>query len=116
MSRKVKGWNLPEDHEVDSTDPNFHTVAPPGFTGIWGYNYNEEGTLIEYRYFKNGQLHREDGPAVIYINIASAYFYLDGELYGYERWLRKLWETHKSDPVKGPKIASLMLGQRHDES
>ncbi len=56
----------------------------------------------EQFWLKNGELHREDGPAIIYANGKESY-YLDGKKYTKEEFDQKI------NPPKEPEIDTILI-------
>jgi len=60
--------------------------------------HREDGPAVEYidgtkSWYKNGIPHREDGPAVEYPN-GTKYWYLNGRMYGYNNdFTNKSWKS-----------------------
>lgn len=93
-------------HRIDGFALEYNCGAKHWY--INGIRHREDGPAIEWidenekclikRYYINGQLHREDGPAIEQDNGSPLYF-LGNKEYGYREYWNTLLEISGMDPV-----------------
>ncbi len=66
-------------------------IMPINFSGVVYVKLEKR-----YHWYLNGQLHREDGPAVEYIS-GLKQWYLNGKPYSKEEWFEKLTTDEQKD-------------------